>query len=106
MLTHTSGKRRRAYCLTIRERKSFCTSSKYEKKEVYQALNGYNESNDKIRVEAYDLRIRTYKKGYLGYILKEPLLMYRDSMDKREKRKFKYRINETKVRHLKLPPKV
>ena len=68
------------------------------RKELYQVLEGYNESKDKTRVEDYDLWIRAYANGYLGYIIKEPLLVYRDSMHHPEKRKFKYRLNEAKVR--------
>lgn len=78
------------------------------RKEVYNAVNGYDESNSRVRVEDYDLWIRIYQQGYKGYNMGEPLLLYRDSVNSKLKLKFKYRINEMLVRasavkKLKLP---
>lgn len=68
------------------------------RKDVYDAVDGYDESNSRIRVEDYDLWIRIYQQGYKGYNLGESLLIYRDSINLDSKLKFKYRFNEMLVR--------
>lgn len=51
------------------------------RKEIYDELNGYTVSNRTIRVEDLDLWYRFYKKGFKGYNLQEPLLLYHETIE-------------------------
>lgn len=66
--------------------------------EVIKALQGYRDIEMTRRCEDYDLWFRLYSKGYQGYNLQEPLLYYYEGRKAYSKRKYKYRINEAKVR--------
>ncbi|QMT16760.1 glycosyltransferase [Planococcus maritimus] len=78
--------------------------------EVYKILGGYRESKETLRCEDYDLFFRLYTLGYKGYNIQENLFKFREDNNAFKRRKFKYRIDEMKVRHkgfksLKLYPK-
>lgn len=75
----------------------FCHAPCMVRREAYEAVGGYTVSDDRLRVEDWDLWIRMYEKGYRGYNLEEPLYKMRDDRDALRRRKFKYRINEAKV---------
>lgn len=59
---------------------------------------GYRDIEKTVRCEDYDLWFRLYEKGYKGYNIQEPLLQYYEGRNSFNKRKFKYRINECKIR--------
>ena len=87
----------------------FCHAPCMVRREAYEAVNGYAVSDKRLRVEDWDLWIRMYEKGYRGYNLSEPLYKMRDDRNARSRRKFKYRINESRVgvsavKKLKLSP--
>ena len=67
------------------------------RREAYEAVGGYAERDDRLRVEDWDLWLRMYELGYRGYNLNLPLYKMRDDRNARLRRKFKYRINEAKV---------
>ena len=75
----------------------FCHAPCMVRKEAYDAVGGYAERKDRLRVEDWDLWIRMYEKGYKGYNLSEALYKMRDDRNAKSRRKFKYRINEMKV---------
>lgn len=66
--------------------------------EILKKVNGYRDIKKTVRCEDYDLWFRLYKENYRGYNISEPLLNYYEGRDSFPKRKFKYRINEMKVR--------
>lgn len=76
----------------------FCHAPCMVRKEAYDAVGGYSEDNKWLRVEDYDLWIKMLAKGYKGYVLKEPLYMMRDDRNAKNRRKYKYRINEARVK--------
>lgn len=65
---------------------------------ILKELNGYRDIRKTVRCEDYDLWFRLYRMGYRGYNLKEPLLDYYEGKDSFVKRKFRYRLNEARVR--------
>lgn len=66
---------------------------------VLEELGGYRCSPKVARAEDYELFMRLYAKGYYGYNLQEPLLQYRESVQSYAKRKYRYRLNECRVRY-------
>lgn len=75
----------------------FCHAPCMVRREAYEAVNGYTEAANRLRVEDWDLWIRMYAKGYKGYNLDERLYKMRDDRNAYSRRKFKYRINEMRV---------
>ena len=78
----------------------FCHASCMVRKEAYDAVGGYSEEPQLIRVEDYHLWIKMYAKGFKGYMLGEPLYMMRDDRNAQYRRNFKNRKNEAYVRYL------
>ena len=75
----------------------FCHAPCMVRREAYTAVSGYAVSDKRLRVEDWDLWVRMYAKGYKGYVLGEPLYKMRDDRNAFARRKFKYRINESRV---------
>jgi glycosyltransferase EpsE len=75
----------------------FCHAPCMVRKDAYDAVGGYSECKDRLRVEDRDLWIRMYDKGYKGYNLSEPLYKMRDDRNAYKRRKFRYRINAAKI---------
>lgn len=76
----------------------FCHAPCMVRREAYQAVQGYTENKRYLRVEDYDLWIKMYAAGYRGQNIPEPLYAMRDDRNAFARRKFKYRINEFRVR--------
>ena len=68
------------------------------RKEVFEAVGGYEISSRRERVEDYDLWIRMYQAGYSGYNLQEVLYSMRDDKNAKRRRNFKNRRNEMLVK--------
>lgn len=66
--------------------------------EVLKELGGYRDIKKTIRCEDYDLWFRLYERGCAGFNLQEPLLNYYEGKESFPKRRYRYRINEAKVR--------
>jgi glycosyltransferase EpsE len=77
----------------------FAHASVMFRKELLDIINGYRVSKETKRVEDYDMIMRAYVAGYVGYNLKIPLYNYRVDNNTIQRRKFKYRIDEAKVRY-------
>lgn len=75
----------------------FCHAGCMMRKAVLQELGGYNESDEVLRFEDYDLWYRLYKAGYYGRNLTQPLYSMRDDRNATRRRKMKYRINVVKL---------
>lgn len=76
----------------------FCHAPCMVCREAYATVNGYTEGKKYLRVEDYELWIKMYAAGYRGQNLVEPLYAMRDDRKAYSRRKFKYRINEFRVR--------
>ena len=67
------------------------------RKKVYDALEGYTVANRTIRGQDWDLWFRFFAKGYKGYNLQEPLLIYHESVGDYKKRTLKTAIMYTQT---------
>ena len=67
------------------------------RRDILEALGGYSESKDTLRVEDYDLWVRMYAAGYRGFNTQEILYSMRDDRNAISRRTFQSRINESKV---------
>lgn len=76
----------------------FCHAGSMILKTALINIKGYNTSQIVERVEDYDLWVRLYEKGYLGYNIQDFLYSMRDDWSAIKRRKFKYRINEARIR--------
>lgn len=79
-------------------RSPFCHAACMMRREVLVKLGGYDTSPKVNRVEDYDLWIRLYKAGYKGYNIPRVLYSMRDDRNAFSRRKFKYRINESRLK--------
>ncbi|MDQ1000333.1 glycosyltransferase EpsE [Neobacillus niacini] len=68
------------------------------RKSVMKALEGYRVEKETLRCEDYDLFMRLYAMGLKGHNIQERLLKVRVDHDAYKRRKYKYRIDEAKVR--------
>lgn len=80
------------------------------RKDILLKLNGYRAVKETSRCEDYDLWLRLYAHGYKGYNIQENIYKFREDINAFKRRKYKYRIDEAKVRYkgfknLKLFPK-
>ncbi len=75
----------------------FCHAGCMIRRDVLQALGGYRSTPNTERVEDYDLWVRLYAAGYKGYNLQQVVYCMRDDRNAYHRRKFKYRINESKI---------
>lgn len=66
--------------------------------ESIKAVNGYSVGKKVLRVEDVDLWIKLYANGSRCYNLQEPLYKMQDDRNAVARRKFKYRVNSTRVR--------
>ncbi|MBQ6020972.1 MAG: glycosyltransferase [Clostridia bacterium] len=76
----------------------FCHAGAMFTREAFEAVGGYSEQPDRLRIEDYDLWYRMYRAGYKGYNLPEPLYSIRDDRTAVSRKKFRYRVNEYKLR--------
>lgn len=79
-------------------RSPFCHAACMMRRQVLEDLGGYDTSEKVNRVEDYDLWIRLYEKGYKGHNLPDVLYSMRDDRNAFSRRKFKYRINESRLK--------
>jgi len=79
------------------KRSPFCHAGCMMRKSILIALGGYNESDSVKRMEDYDLWFRLYKAGYRGCNLPDILYHMYDDRIAYKRRKFKHRINCTKL---------
>lgn len=76
----------------------FCHAGCMVRTEAIKAVNGYSESMYYKRVEDYDLWVRMYRAGYIGYNIQEPLYSMRDDKNAISRRTFDNRKNEIRVK--------
>ncbi len=78
------------------------------RRELFEAGNGYEVSEETLRCEDYELFLRLYLQGLRGYNLQKVLFLYRQGVSSYKKRTWRTRKNEAKIRRkyfplLKLP---
>lgn len=78
--------------------KSFVHPSIMMRRSVLENVNGYTVGATTERTEDFDLWCKLYSNGYRGYNLKDILLDYYEARDSYNKRKYKYRIREFKLK--------
>ena len=78
----------------------FCHAASMVRKDALTAVGGYSEADEYARVEDYELWVRMYAMEYRGGNIHEPLYQMRDDRNAANRRKWKYRLNEARVRIL------
>jgi glycosyltransferase EpsE len=68
--------------------------------EVLKKINGYRIARETTRAEDYDMFMRLYYHNFRGYNLQKYLYYYREDIQSIKKRKYKFRIQEAKVRYI------
>lgn len=76
----------------------FCHAASMMRKDVLLQAGGYRTQPQVLRVEDYDLWTRLYKAGFRGYNIQEFLYSMRDDRNAVKRRKFRYRLNEYRVK--------
>ena len=69
------------------------------RKKILEEVNGYQVSKDTLRCEDYELFMRLYCNGMYGYNIQQPLFFYREDRDWYDKRTWRQRISEMKIRY-------
>lgn len=78
----------------------FCHAGSMMRSDTLRLLGGYSEEKSCYRVEDYNLWVRLYAAGYMGYNLQEPLYSMRDDRNAVKRRTFSNRLNESRVKIL------
>ncbi len=69
------------------------------RRSLFLEIEGYRAEKRTWRCEDYDLFLRLWKQGKQGYNIQDALMFYRENKESYKKRKWKYRIEEMKVRY-------
>lgn len=80
------------------------------RRDILNSIGGYRDTWFTSRCEDYDLWMRLYAAGHVGYVLNQILFQYYEGRESFSKRKYRYRICEAYTRmlgyyHLHLYPK-
>lgn len=67
--------------------------------KIFALMEGYNESDQTLRCEDYEIFMRLHQAGFRGYNIQEILFQYREDQTSYEKRSMAFRINESKLRY-------
>ena len=76
----------------------FCHAPAMMRTSVIKSVGGYSVDKKLIRIEDYDLWMKIYASGYIGYNLSTPLYMMRDDRNAIRRRTFRARLNSTRAR--------
>jgi glycosyltransferase involved in cell wall biosynthesis len=68
------------------------------RRDALASVGGYRVSRETMRGEDFDLWMRMYARGFIGYNIQEPLFRYYESRNPVRKRKYRYRIDEAIIR--------
>lgn len=71
----------------------FCHAPSMVRNTAFISVDGYSEDSRLLRVEDYNLWMKMYAAGYVGYNLGEHLYMMRDDRNATKRRTFKARLN-------------
>lgn len=67
--------------------------------EIFERMDGYDESSQTLRCEDYEIFMRFQQAGYQGYNIQENLFQYREDQTSFQRRSMTARINEAKIRY-------
>lgn len=67
--------------------------------KLFEKAGLYNVSQETLRCEDYEMFMRFHEKGYRGYNIQMNLFGYREDRSSYGRRKFRYRVNEMKIRY-------
>lgn len=67
--------------------------------EVFDKIDGYKVSDETLRCEDYEIFMRLTQLGYKGYNIQNVMFRYRENKESFKKRKFRFRLNEAKIRY-------
>ena len=87
------------------EKKDFLKYSPYihpsvmYRAELFETAGVYSVSQETLRCEDYEMFMRFHEQGYRGYNLQLKLFGYREDRQSYNKRRFKFRVNEMKIRY-------
>lgn len=68
------------------------------RRELFEQGNKYNISQETLRCEDYELFMKLYQQGYIGYNIQECLFVYRENLASYHRRTVKSRWCEMKIR--------
>ena len=63
------------------------------------AVHTYEISEDTLRCEDYEIFMRLRQNGFCGYNIQKPLFYYREDDNSYQRRSFRFRINEMRIRY-------
>lgn len=69
------------------------------RRSIFDTQEAYRFSKDTWRCEDYELFMRLMRLGYRGANIQQELFCYREDANSYRKRKFKYRLDEMKLRY-------
>ena len=84
--------------LSIYKGHTFVHPSVMMRRSAVSSVNNYSVDKRIGRTEDLDLWVKLYYAGYIGYNLKDVLLDYYEGKSSYKKRKYKYRIDEYKIK--------
>lgn len=67
--------------------------------EIFEMMDGYKVSQETLRCEDYEIFMRFQQAGYRGYNLQEKLFQYQETKASFQRRSFRVRANETRIRY-------
>ena len=69
------------------------------RRDIFDKTDAYRSAKETWRCEDYELFMRLWKLGHRGYNIQQELFFYREDRKSYKKRKFKYRIDEMRLRY-------
>ena len=69
------------------------------RRQLFEENEGYHVSKETLRCEDYEIFMRLHQLGYQGYNIQQSLFQYREDKQSFQKRKFKFRLNEARLRY-------
>lgn len=78
----------------------FCHAPCLVRRRAYDAVGGYSQETWLLRIEDYHLWFKMYQAGFRGRNLQEPLYQMRDDRNAYSRRRFRYRLNEARLKLL------
>lgn len=76
----------------------FCHVSTMFRREIFNIVGGYHVQWDTKRAEDYELYMRIYEKGIIGYNIQTPLVKVREDKFAYKRRSYRHRFEEAHVR--------
>lgn len=69
------------------------------RRNIFETQEAYRSSKETWRCEDYELFMRLMKLGYRGHNIQEELFFYREDKKSYQKRRWKYRLDEMRLRY-------